>query len=81
MPVKEKAPTFDEYKELVRKRLRPKLSNISDAEFEKYFSREEKYLQDEYARDLECYENGDFALNVFLVGCPTSTAYALNLMY
>ena len=41
----EKTPTYDDFEDLVRERLRHYLSNVSDKEFDKYMNDEE--TQDE----------------------------------
>ena len=81
MANKENAPTFEEYKALVKSQLAKSLSQLSEYELESYLASELSRLNEWYRRSIEEYENGEIVLSALSDGCPASAAYALDLMY
>ena len=83
MAEKEKAPTFQEYRELVKTRLAKKLSNVSEKELDKYLDSEESadIIREEYYRDKADYDVGKLTYRQLTEGSPAGVAYGLDLMY
>ena len=79
----EKTPTYDDFEDLVRERLRHYLSNVSDKEFDKYMNDEEtqEEIREKYEDGLEKYKSGEVTYKVFTNGCVSSVVWCLNLLY
>ena len=78
-----KAPTYNEYREIVKTRLAKKLPYVSEKELEKYLNDEEtaEIIEEEYHRDKADYESGKLTYRQLTEGSPAGVAYGLDLMY
>jgi len=81
MAEKEKAPTYEEYRELVKKRLSVKLSNISELDLDRFMTGEDNTIREWYDRDKAEYDSGGATLLQLTEGSVAGAAYALDLMY
>ncbi len=80
MEKKDKCPSYDEYKELVKSYLDSLSGEFTTEELEKYINENDEMITDRYNADLERYNNGELPLNIFVGDCIGSVAYCLYLM-
>ena len=80
---KEPAPTFEEYKELVKQHLKSLLFRLSDRELTEYIESEDSIfeIKNSYNTAVEKYKTGEITYRVFTVGCVSSVTYCLYMMY
>ena len=81
MAMKKKTLTYEEYQKLIRTRLKPKLSNLSDQEFETFLSSVDETIHEWYDRDNIEYEADRITYEQFAEGSVAGAAYALGLMW
>ena len=80
---KQKLPTLAEYTDIIKKDLERSLSNLSDAEFDRYMRDKETIdmIKQSYERAETEYEAGRITYDEVVIGSASSVSYALDLMY
>ena len=75
--------TFEEYRKEIKQHFWDLSFNLSEKEVDDYFNTDEvkSKLERDYARDFEKLQSGEITQDVFDVGCTSSVAYCLFLMY
>lgn len=83
MSEKEKVPTFEEFKETVKKMFADGWTTLSKSEVNDYINSVEamREIRGEYNSSLKDYNDGKITLRVFRVGCAASVANLLIYMY
>ncbi len=76
-------PTFEEFKELVRKMLSECLKNLSEKEIDEYINSEESMhvIQSEYNMSVKQYKNGEITETIFRNGSVGAVVSCLDMLY
>ena len=76
-------PSFEEYSETVKESLRPLLTNLSEAELEKYLKTEDAIedIKNQYEEDKRRYVSGEISHEAFTQSGAATVAYNLFMLY
>ena len=79
----EKTPTLEEFTKAVKESFWSGWASLSEKEVDEYINGEEAQseITGRYAEAKRDFENGKITRNVFMVGCVSSVAYCLEMMY
>ena len=78
-----KTPTLEEFTTAVKESFRNLNPQLSDKDVDDYISGDEakEEIESRYATDSKRFESGEITYQVFMVGCVSSVAYCLHMMY
>lgn len=79
----EKTPTLEEFTKAVKESFWKGWTSLSEKEVDEYINGEEaqEEITGRYSEAKEKYERGEITRTVFMVGCVSSVAYCLEMMY
>lgn len=78
---KEKTPTFEEYRDEVKKHLKHYMSWMDDKELDEYLNESKDYVTNSYEDEKRDFEAGKINIRQFMEAGASGTAYGLHMMY
>ena len=79
--MKNQLPTFEEFRNETKKKLKVSLSNLNDEELEKFMDSEVDEIRESYERNKREFDAGKTNIDQFMISGTSSLAYALDMMY
>lgn len=83
MPKKNPTPTYEEFREAVKKWLVPMLKNVDEEDIEEYLTTgdAEEELRARYDEETKAYEAGEITYEVLMGGVVGSVGNCLYMLY